>query len=171
MGRNRAAEGNRKSFHDMGSSAAYEQALRFLEKKPRSSSEIYLRLISRGFKDEEIQETLERLAKAGIVDDRNFALRYAEEILSKGYGSLKIKRKLTEKGIDRELVEETIERFSDKEKRRAKEVLKIAIQKLGFGSDEESRNKMILFLAKRGFSEESSIEAVDSLNIELFSRS
>lgn len=168
MKKNTAAGENRGNSASEDSSDAYGVALRFLERKPRSSHEIHLRLLSRGFRDEEIQETLERLSEYGFIDDRLFALKYAEEILSKGYGTVKIRRKLVEKGIDRDLIEEIVESFSDSEKVRAKEVLKTAILKREFGSDRQSRDRMLTYLVRRGFSDESAICAVDNPGVELF---
>ncbi len=161
-----AREGTSRAVEDTGSSP-YFQALRFLERKPRSCQEIYQRLLLKGFDASEIHETLERLKDMGLLDDRQFAVRYAEEIFSKGYGTLKIRRKLAEKGVKRDIIEETIAEFSDLEKERAKEVLRTQLIRKASKPEEISRKKLLIYLSRRGFSEESSIAAVEGLEASL----
>jgi regulatory protein len=57
---------------------AHEQALRFLEPRPRSSSELKQQLRKKKVADEVIDQVIARLTDAGLLDDAAFAKYWVE---------------------------------------------------------------------------------------------
>jgi regulatory protein len=58
---------------------AHESALRLLASRPRSEKETRTRLAMRGFAPAAIDEQIERLTRAGLLDDQNFARAWVED--------------------------------------------------------------------------------------------
>ncbi len=56
----------------------YQKALHFLSYRPRSSAEVRQNLTKRGSPAELIDETLDRLQHAGLVNDKEFARTWIE---------------------------------------------------------------------------------------------
>lgn len=85
--------------------AAYRAAIRLLEHRDRTASDLRKRLGDRGFDADVLADTLERLQREGFVDDARFAQRYAESMRElRGYGERRIQLELSRRGIDKELV-------------------------------------------------------------------
>ncbi len=83
-------------------------AFRLLSYRDRSEKELAGRLRMKGFDDSAIVKVIERLRSGGFLDDRRLAgilKRYARE--SKHLGLLGTKRFLAERGVPRDLLEET----------------------------------------------------------------
>lgn len=58
--------------------AAHEKALRFLEPRPRSASEVRQHLAKKKIPRDVIDRAIERLTEAGLLDDRAFAKYWVE---------------------------------------------------------------------------------------------
>lgn len=58
---------------------AHEAALRLLASRPRSEKEMRTRLAMRGFEPGVIDEEIERLTRAGLLDDQKFARAWVED--------------------------------------------------------------------------------------------
>mgnify|MGYP003610110901 FL=1 len=109
--------------------------------------------IKRACDEESAEKAVERMEELGLVNDENFARRYAEQLLfSKHNAPRGAVRQLVQKGIDRELAEEIIEEIDfdpcdgiravidrkykniNDEKIRRRAVA--ALQRLGYGWDD-----------------------------------
>ena len=109
--------------------------------------------IKRTCDEESAEKAVERMEELGLVNDENFARRYAEQLLfSKHNAPRGAVRQLVQKGIDRELAEEIIEEIDfdpcdgiravidrkykniNDEKIRRRAVA--ALQRLGYGWDD-----------------------------------
>jgi regulatory protein len=92
-----------------GQEAAYEKALRLLDRRARSSTEIRRRLEQVGFAQEAIEQTLQRLIGCGLVDDVRFARQLASTLgEGRGYGPRRIIFELGRRGISGERAEEAL---------------------------------------------------------------
>ena len=91
------------------SDKAFSRALNYLEKRDRTEKEIVDRLTDAGFSEVVIQKTLERLREAGFVNDPDYAERYMDALAAKGRGRLRIALEMRRKGLDEELVRNTLE--------------------------------------------------------------
>ncbi len=81
-------------------------AYRLLGHRARSRHELRRRLLQKGHDDEAVAEALERLAADGLLDDAEFARCYvADKRGLSGWGSQRIRRGLTELGVDHDVID------------------------------------------------------------------
>ena len=59
-----------------------------------------------------VEELIEKLERAGYLDDKGYAKRYLEKCLEKLWGEIKIKGTMAEKGFDRETIDLAFEELS-----------------------------------------------------------
>lgn len=88
-------------------------ALRHLEYRERSTYEVKKHLKEKGYPESEIEEAIDYLQEFHYLDDARYCEHYMNYALSKGKGSLRIKRELGEKGISSELIQTAIENQLD----------------------------------------------------------
>jgi regulatory protein len=97
----------------MGSSIRSAQtphaaALRLLARRDHSVQELSDRLTRRGFDTLEIQAALARLRRDRHIDDDRLAATYARARAERGYGPIRIRKALREKGIARETADRAV---------------------------------------------------------------
>lgn len=63
------------------------------------------KLASRGFDADVIEQVLDQLAGQGLQSDERYAENYVEERMRKGFGPLRIRAELRERGIDGSIIE------------------------------------------------------------------
>lgn len=137
---------------------AYQQALNLLNFRARSEAEIRKALEKRGLSDEVITQVLERLHRAGLIDDRRFAEAWVEnrsEFQPRSRRALSYE--LWQRGVDPQAIQQSLEQVNEAELA-YKAALKQA-RKLHELDWQEFRKKMLAFLARRGFPYETSGEA------------
>ena len=89
-------------------SAVRESALKLLGRRDHSSKELTGKLLQRGFDTDAIEAVLDELTQAGLHSERRYAESYARQRAMKSYGPLRIRAELSERGIDRDLVRQTL---------------------------------------------------------------
>jgi len=93
--------------------------------------------------------TAERMEELGLVDDENLALRYAREYcLVRHYPKRRAVQKLREKGIDRAIAAEAVEKIEADDLQAA---LAFLDKKCYTQKDEQNRRKIADALARYGF--------------------
>jgi len=104
--------------------AAYERALKLLERRPHFARELALKLGRAGCPEPEIVAALERLAGLRLLDDEALARSYAAELARrKGYGRARIVQELARRGAPEEAIGMAVgELTPDDELARAREV-------------------------------------------------
>lgn len=132
---------------------ANERALYLLEHRSHAKGELMEKL-RRTVSPEAAEAAADRMEELGLIDDEDYARRYAGELFRrKGYSQRRVILELTRKGIDKDLAEELAEEMSpdpeekilavlekkypncledEKTKRRAV----AALQRLGYGWEE-----------------------------------
>jgi regulatory protein len=81
-------------------------AYRLLGHRARSRHELRRRLLQKGHDDEAVAVALERLASDGLLDDAEFARCYVGDKRGlSGWGSQRIRRGLTELGVDHDVID------------------------------------------------------------------
>ncbi len=122
-----------------------ETALRILALRDHAERELRDKLIRKGYQKEEVEETIEKLRELRLLDDKEFALKYALERRRKLFGDLKIEFELRNKGVKEEVIAEAL--------KRAEEFLneKVAAELLLQKRSNYSREKNIRFLSSRGY--------------------
>ena len=138
----------------MSYKSPFDAALRSLEYRDKTESEIEKYLKKKEFSDEEIEETLIKLKEYNYIDDYNYSIRYIKYAKEKGRGKIRIVQELKNKGVEYEkismAIEETLETGDERQ-----EALAIALRIIENEDkefDEKQQNKMIRKLASRGFS-------------------
>jgi SOS response regulatory protein OraA/RecX len=120
---------------------AVEQALRALRHRERSAAQVERHLEERGIDEHARAETLETLARTGLVDDRRFAESRARVLADRGAGDALIRHDLGAAGVDREAVDDALDALED-EPTRARRVVERR------GSDART----VRYLLGKGFS-------------------
>lgn len=79
---------------------ARAQALRLLARREHSRVELATKLAARGHAPEEVAAALDSLARDGLQSDARYAEAYARSRAERGYGPLRIRAELRERGVD-----------------------------------------------------------------------
>jgi regulatory protein len=130
---------------------AYQQAMLFLSYRARSEKEIRQNLRKHEIAEEVIEETLERLRKAGLANDNDFARVWVENRNTFRPRSKKaLAIEMRQKGLDDEAIQASLSGV-DEEALAYETGLKRAARFKGLERN-EFRKKLSEFLARRGFS-------------------
>ncbi len=129
---------------------AYQQAMLFLSYRARSEKEIRQNLIKHEMPEEVIEETIERLRKAGLANDNEFAQAWVENRSTFRPRSRRaLAMELRQKGLDDETVHSAISGVD--ENALAYEAAQKRLGRLNGLKWNEFRKKLSEFLARRGF--------------------
>ncbi len=143
---------------ETGDSAAiyqqsYATALRLLARREHSELELRHKLATRKFSDAVIDAVLAGLLDEGLLNNRRFAEIYVRGRFERGYGPAKIQAELRERGIEGDLMEQTLAELSqlwlDSAARQRN-------KRFGhrFPDEYRERTKQMRFLQQRGFTGE-----------------
>jgi regulatory protein len=138
--------------------AAYRTVLRYLERRPFSARDLARRLVLKGHPPEAATSAVERAARAGLIDDARFALHYIETRAARGRGPLRLRRDLAALGVERALVDGALAEAFGPDGANAPSVEILARKRLNqlAGLPKPVRRRRLLaFLARRGFADES----------------
>lgn len=130
---------------------AHELALDFLSYRPRSQAEVARRLREKGFAELTIEYVLQRLSRAGLIDDVEFA-RYwiANREQFKPRGGRALGYELRQKGIADDIIDDLIQDIDEAES--AYRAAAPKIHRWRLLDPLEFRRKLGSFLQRRGFS-------------------
>lgn len=136
---------------DERTGACYEAALRLIGHRARTESEVRRCLASKGFDQEIVENTLNRLKDSGFINDQDFARLWTESrTASRPRSAFMVKRELQIKGIAGETAEEAVGTIDDLES--AYRAALPRVHRLSVLPPEEARLKLSAFLKRRGFS-------------------
>jgi regulatory protein len=96
--------------------AAYQQALRLLNSRARSTAEVRQSLEKKEYSQEVVEETVTRLSNNGLLDDERFAQAWVEnrsEFRPRSKWALSVE--LRQRGLDQEIIDKTLEEIDDEE--------------------------------------------------------
>ena len=134
--------------------AAHGTALRLLAGREMSSARLCERLSSRGFSEDVIQGIVDRLARAGILDDRRAALAAARTLVAVRHrGRHRVARELEQLGFTKDQAHDATESVLAETDERAV-IAKVVASKLrGRRSipDPASYRRLYAALLRRGF--------------------
>jgi len=90
--------------------AVKERALNLLSFRDRSEKELRTKLKQAGFQESNIDSAIDELKRLRFIDDRKFAINFAHsKMTTKPMGAFLLRRELTLKGIDEEIITQVIE--------------------------------------------------------------
>lgn len=137
--------------------SALEKATRLLTAKSRSSAELRRKLAQAGYEAAEVDAALEKLTRAGFLNDAQFARQFARSRLASGKRSTRrVRDELRTKGLGAELVAEAVGDVTEDEgisDAAAAESLARRKASALRGLDRQvARRRLYGMLARRGFS-------------------
>lgn len=129
---------------------AFDCALRLLARREHGAIELYDKLKHKGYNLTEARDALARCQELDLQNDLRFVELYIRSRVRQGYGPLKISQELSSKGLDKELIQSSLQQEAN--------WLNYALevwQKKSKGQQELSftdMQKLQRFLLYRGFS-------------------
>lgn len=132
----------------------YIAAMRLLNYQMRTTAELRQRLHMKEFPPGAINRVLDKLTNLGLVDDVRFAEAFiASKVASKPIGKRELERKLREKGVSKETASQALSAVSNDETQIefALQAAEIKIRSLKRYELKKRREKLVAFLARRGF--------------------
>lgn len=141
-------------------------ALRLLARRARTRADLTHRLGRKGFSSAAIEAALDELARAGYVDDLEYARERMDDLLRRSrYGSLGLVERLVKDGIEPELAETAVaERLRDVDEREwASRLAAERLAELPELDANATRRRLYSYLSRRGFTDEDIIVALEEV--------
>jgi regulatory protein len=140
---------------------ASEQAVSYLARRDPSALELSRKLKKSGFDEFEIEDSLAKLQQAGLQSDRRYAESFVNSRINRGYGSVRIRMELKERGVASDIITDSLQQAEIDWFALAAEV-----RSKRFGEhdpeDFKDRAKQQRFLQYRGFTHD---EITESFNV------
>ena len=141
---------------------AKEVALRFIEYRPRSSTETRQHLLKKDYPEDVVDRVIERLTAVELLNDAAFARYWVEQRQTfKPRSQLAIQQELRQKGLDRQTIDAALETVD--EQAAAAKAAEAKARRWQDLPQEEFFKKVGGFLQRRGFSYEIVKEVTNSL--------
>ena len=136
---------------------ALEKATGYIAKCQKTKKQISDYLLKKGFDAESIDYVLEKLSEYHYVDDELFAKNYVK-IKGKNCGKKKLEYELKNKGIEEQIINESIEFFCEDEK-----TVGIVLEKYlkNKSLDLKTKQKAFRFLLSHGYSSGVASDAIN----------
>jgi len=137
----------------------HDAALRLLSYRARSEAEMRTRLAMRGVALSAVEDEIERLRNAGLLDDQKFARAWVEDrkrLAPRGRRMLRYE--LLGRGVEPESVELAMSEVDDRAT--ATELARARARKISCGDHASFSARIIEFLRRRGFDHEVAAEAM-----------
>jgi len=145
---------------------AKEYAFLLLKFRLRSEKELLQRLKQKGFSGELCQDTVNFLKEKKFIDDRVFAKDWVSSRLKRPFGLRRIKQELVQKGLDKEVIQETFAQA--KEDYDEGSVIKLLTEKrfskLKGIEPLKAKQRVYAYLIRRGFSPDLIGETISKLS-------
>ncbi len=145
--------------------AAREVALRQLDVRARSRSELETAITSRGFSSEVAASVIERLTQLGLVDDLAFARAFSRgrfEAVGKTGAALRVD--LHRKGISPEIIDTVLSEIgADEQFERALNLAQKKMRSMPNCDDQAVRRRIFSMLGRKGYSPQVCIRVLDAI--------
>ena len=130
---------------------AYERALNFLSYRPRSEAEVRRNLRKKGIEEAVIETVVDRLMRAGLLDDQEFARYWVENLLRfKPRGVRALRHELRAKGVSDPVIADALANLD--EEAAARQVAETGARRLSHRDPRDFRRRLVAYMARRGFS-------------------
>ncbi len=127
-----------------------ERILWYLDRSDRTEKELRDRLSRSDFSSSVCDEVICRLKEVGVIDDRRYAMRYAERCIEANMSRRQTYAKLISKGISREIANDALGENEVDEGVQIRALIEKKYKtKL---SDPQNTNKVYAALIRKGFS-------------------
>ena len=129
---------------------AKSRAVWYLDRKDRTSKDLYNKLCLAGFDQKASAQVIGRLQEVGLIDDRRFAENYRDRLLRDNVSKREMLNKLFQKGVPSDLAKEVLEDLEVDEESQIKALIdKKYHTKL---TAENGAEKVFAALVRKGFS-------------------
>ena len=136
--------------YDEFSRAKYVACI-YLARRMHTKSEMYKKLIKKEYAPEICEKTIEALIELGYINDTDYAERYTKDAINlKKHGINRIKRDLKQKGIDNEIIDQTITELDIDNSEILARLVEQKAERLDL-KDIKQKNRLIGFLIRRGY--------------------
>ena len=147
-----------------GVSGVRTKAAELIGKRAMSSRDLQRKLQDKGASEAEARYAAEWLEAIGALNDADYAAILVRHCAGLGYGPARIREKLREKGVPRELWDEALDQAGD----RAEQIDRFLAAKLrGRTPEEAEKRRLTSALLRRGFSWGDIREAWSRLGAEI----
>ncbi len=141
---------------EAGIVATYDRALNMIALRARSAAELRRLLVRKGELPEYVDVAIDRLLRAGFLDDASFARQFARsKALGAGLSRRRIQQELARRGVAREVADAAIaEAFSEEqvdEEGTLERVARKKLKSLSRLAPEVQHRRLYAFLARRGY--------------------
>nr|VFK38481.1 MAG: regulatory protein [Candidatus Kentron sp. TC] len=145
--------------------AAFRKALFLLARREHSTMELSRKLMARGIEEELVGSIVFRLRRKNLLSDARFTENFVRQRIASGYGPVRIRRELRERGIDEETVTRNLPHEEDEWIDRVAEVRR---KRFGVSKprDYRDRARQTRFLMYRGFTNEHIRKVLDRMNYD-----
>lgn len=125
-------------------------AMDLLARREHSRYELFSKLEMRGFEKNEIHCVIDQLQKENLQSDQRFSEAYLKSKANRGYGPIRIRQELHDRGISDEMIDLVLEENNDHwiELCRHERIKKFGTEK---PKDYEEKAAQMRFLQYRGF--------------------
>lgn len=130
---------------------AYQAAITALSHRAHSKKELIDKLLLKQHERDACEYAVSRVEELGLIDDADYATRLAQTLLErKGFSLERIRAELSQKGITREIIENTLENLDNDPVMRIIELLNTRFA--AYNGEEASRKKVFSALLRLGYS-------------------
>jgi regulatory protein len=141
---------------------AYNSALNFLSYRPRSTAEIRLNLQRKAVPDPLIEDVIERLSRAGLLDDAGFAEYWVEQRERfKPRSAQMLRYELRQKGVASHNIEQALQGLDEADS--ARRLAGQRAHRYAHLEREAFWHKMVGYLQRRGFRHETIKPIIEEL--------
>jgi regulatory protein len=145
---------------------ARRRAIRYLVYRDRSRNEIIRYLKKKKFSENAVDETLIFLENNEYINDERFAMQFGRSrIVNKKIGRLRLGLELGDKGLERQIIEETLNSLYEEydEEKIALSCAKKKLATYSSSNSERDRRRIAKFLERKGFPSSIIYEVVTQL--------
>lgn len=138
--------------------------LRLLTVRARTRAELEAQLTKRGFPDDVSARVLDRLVEVGLLDDAAFAEQWVHtRRANAGKGKRALASELRTKGVDPELIAETLDSVDAGEWRvRAEELVAARLRREKLDDEVKVTRRLVGMLARRGYNQGMAFDVVST---------
>jgi regulatory protein len=131
-------------------------ALRLLAVKPRTRADLARALARKGFEPEVVDSVLDRLERARLIDDAEYAeMMVRSRHAYQGLGRRALKSQLLRDGVEGEIAQEAVDMIdAEAEETRARELVRKRLRAMARVADDVAIRRLVGMLARKGYPQE-----------------
>ncbi|MFL5616643.1 MAG: regulatory protein RecX [Gemmatimonadaceae bacterium] len=148
--------------------STYDRALNMIALRARAAAELRRLLVRKGEPAEFVDVAIERLLRAGFLDDHSFAKQFVRtKAVGAGLSRRRLQQELARRGVARDVADAAIaEVFTDEQIDEEETIDRVARKKLRSLTKldvQVQRRRLFAFLARRGYNSDDIARAVRSV--------